>query len=369
MSRQTRVGLLVTAAAVLFAVALFAIANRTFLFSDTFEIKSTFTHVAGLNVGAAVQYQGVNVGRVEDIQLPATPGARITVSLAISERARNVIRKNTRAQIKSVGLIGNQIVVLVAPPLPGDEIAEQDTLVGDDPFDLFEITDRAIESVQNFEKAANSFEQIMLDVRNGEGTLGRIIYDSTLYMSIVRTTNESQRVMNSVTENAQALVGLAENATQGLSEILDRVESGDGTVARLLNDPELYERLVGTTDTLETIMSDARAMIANFEQTSNWGALGAYRFAELMEAAKHNWLFKRYFEERGYLERADFEIRERALEETQRKLRERETELFRWEQELEALQTALDQTRRANGDGGGGPVAPDSTNVPERPDE
>lgn len=347
MSRQTRVGLLVTAGAILFAVGLFAIANRTFLFSDTFQVTSTFNHVAGLNVGAAVQYQGVNVGRVNDIRLPTTPGERITVALAIGERARNVIRKNTRAQIKSVGLVGNQIVVLVSPAVPGEAIAESDTLVGEDPFDLFEISDRAIESVQNFERAATSFEQIMLDVRNGEGTLGRIIYDSTLYMSIVRTTNESQRVMNSVTDNAQALVELAESATQGVNEILDRVKGGEGTMARLLNDPELYERFVQAADTLNAITADARAMIANFEQTSNWGALGAYRFAELMEAAKHNWLFKRYFEERGYLERADFEIRERALQESQDRIAERELELLQWQRRLEALQAALEATGAA----------------------
>ncbi len=342
MSRQARVGLLVIAGAVLFAVALFAIANRSFLFSDTFKVTSTFNHVAGLNVGAAVQYQGVNVGRVDDIDLPTTPGARINVTLAIGERARPVIRRNTIAQIKSVGLVGNQIVVLVSPPVPGEDIAETDTLVGQDPFDLFEISDRAIESVQNFEKAATSFEQIMVDVRNGEGTLGRIIYDSTLYQSIVRTTNESQRVMTSVTDNAQALVALAGNATEGVNEILRRVESGDGTLAKLLNEPELYDRLVMSADTLNAITSDARAMIANWEQTSQWGALGAFRFAELMEAAKHNWLFKRYFEERGYLERADFEVRERALAETQSRLAARETELLRWQEQLEAMEAALE---------------------------
>jgi phospholipid/cholesterol/gamma-HCH transport system substrate-binding protein len=365
MSRQTRVGLLVTVGAALFAVALFAIANRSFIFSDTFTMNATFNHVAGLNIGASVQYQGVNVGRVNDIRLPATPGERITVELAIGERARNVIRKNTRSQIKSVGLVGNQIVVLVSPSVPGDAIAEGDTLVGDDPFDLFEITDRALQSVQNFEKAATSFEQIMLDVRNGEGTLGRIIYDSTLYTSIVRTTNESQRVMNSVTDNAQALVELADNATQAVNEILNEVRSGEGTLAKLINDPQLYDRLVVTTDTLNAITSDARAMIANWEQTSNWGALGAYRFAELMEAAKHNWLFRRYFEDRGYLERADFEIRERALEESHDRVAARELELFRWQQRLEAMQAALEEAGKTiNLRLNENAVPPDSTGSP-----
>jgi phospholipid/cholesterol/gamma-HCH transport system substrate-binding protein len=353
MSRQARVGLLVTAGAVLFAVALFAIANRSFLFADTFVINSTFNHVAGLNTGASVQYQGVGVGRVQDIRLPDTPGSRIVVRLAIGERARNVIRKNTRALIKSDGLVGNQIVVLVSPLSPGADIAEGDTLVGEDPFDLFEISDRAIESVQSFERAANSFEQIMLDVQNGEGTLGRIVYDSTLYVSMVRTANESQRVLVTVTENARSLVELARNATEGVNRILLEVEQGDGTMARLLNDPALYERFVTISDTLNAITSDARVMIENFEQVSHWGTLGAYRFAELMEAGKHNWLFRRYFEERGYLERADFEIRERALQESHDRVAERELELLRWQERLEALRLELEAAGRSVGVEGG----------------
>ena len=52
MSRQARVGLLVLAGILLFMVALFAIANRSFLFSDTFFIKSRFDNVAGLQTGA-----------------------------------------------------------------------------------------------------------------------------------------------------------------------------------------------------------------------------------------------------------------------------------------------------------------------------
>jgi phospholipid/cholesterol/gamma-HCH transport system substrate-binding protein len=115
MTRQTRTGLLVVAAACLFIFALFAIANRAFLFRDTFPVQSRFTSVAGLSSGASVQYQGVNVGRVDAVRLPSNPGEKIEVMMAISVDARRVITKNTQAQIKSEGIVGDQIVVLVTP--------------------------------------------------------------------------------------------------------------------------------------------------------------------------------------------------------------------------------------------------------------
>ena len=67
MSRQARVGLVVFLGLGLFFLALFALANRSFLFSNTFYVQSEFSRVSGLQAGGSVQFQGVNVGRVETV--------------------------------------------------------------------------------------------------------------------------------------------------------------------------------------------------------------------------------------------------------------------------------------------------------------
>ncbi len=341
MSRQTRVGLLVLAGVLLFLLALFAIANRSFLFSDTFFVRSRFGSVAGLLSGAEVHYQGVNVGRVESVRLPDAPGEKIVVTMAIRESARHLIRENTQAQIKTDGLVGNQIVVLVNPPTTGAVVDEGGFIPGVDPFDLFQITDQMLASVQRFDVAAATFQQIMLDVRNGQGTLGKIIYDPALYDGMVATANETQRALDNVADNAAALVDVAQQATEGVNSILAKVDRGEGTLAMMLNDPGVYNSLMATADTLQGISTDLRAITSSAENASNWGALGAFRFAELMEAAKHNWLFKRYFEERGYMEKAPFEVRERALTQTYQDLERQRRELFEWEARLQAREAAL----------------------------
>lgn len=345
MKRQARVGIVVAVGFILFVLSLFAIGNQTFLFSDTMRVKSRFTQVAGLQEGAPVQYQGVNVGRVSDVQLPSAPGERIIVSMRISLRAQHLILKNTQAQIKSDGLVGEQIIVLASSPEPSDPVVEEDFLPGVDPFDLFEITDKALASVAGFERAANAFEQIMLDVQRGEGTLGKIVYDPTLYDELVATANETRIILNSLSTSAEAnaeiLIGLAARATEGIESVVAKVNEGDGTVARMLNDPAVYNSILATTDTLNMIVADMRAVSAVAENAATWGALGAFRFSELMEAAKHNWLFRRYFEERGNMEQAPFEIREQAIGESFRRISERERELLAWEERLIALEMRL----------------------------
>jgi phospholipid/cholesterol/gamma-HCH transport system substrate-binding protein len=359
MSRQARVGLLVLAGMLLFVVALFAIANRSFLFSDTFFIRSQFGSVAGLQPGAAVQFQGVNVGRVETVALPETAGGQITVTMAIKESARHLIRLNTQAQIKSDGLVGNQIVVLVNPAQDQilEPVEEGDFIPGQNPFDPFEVADRAMASVQRFEQAAGTFQQIMIDVQNGEGTLGKIIYDPELYNSFVRTTDETQRVMANLGNNAEALVTLAGQATEGVNSILAKVDQGEGTFAMLLNDPGVYNKILSTSDTLQAISNNLRAITTSAENAANWGALGAYRFAENMEALRYNFLFKRYFEDRGFAERAPFEVRERAIEQSYRQLQTRERQLLEREQELEQRAAELEAGRLPSGEPAVGAIA------------
>lgn len=347
MTHQARVGIVVFLGLMLFVLALFALANRAFLFSDRFIVKSQFNQVAGLQPGADVQFQGVSVGVVESVALPTETGGRIEVTMAIRGSAQPLINDSTQAQIKTEGLLGQMIVVLANPALaaPPPQITEGGYIRGVDPFDLFEITDKALASVLRFEDAATSFEQIMIDVRNGEGTLGKIIYDPALYDGMLQTAEETRRLMANMGDNAEALVGLAGEATQGVQSILTKVDQGEGTLAKMLNDPAVYNTLLSTADTLQAISTNLRALSSNAENLANWGALGAYRFAELMEAGKHNWLFKRYFEERGYVEQAPFEVREQAIEESFRALQEKERELMAWEERLKAQAAALDTAR------------------------
>jgi phospholipid/cholesterol/gamma-HCH transport system substrate-binding protein len=81
-----------------------------------------------------------------------------------------------------------------------------------------------------------------------------------------------------------------------------------------------------------------------------------------MEAGKHNWLFKRYFEERGYVEKAPFEVREQAIEESFRQLQEKERALILWEERLKAQAARMDSTGQpAIGGDGISPQTPSPT--------
>jgi len=341
MSRQARLGLIVLGGVVAFMLALFVLANRTFLLSDTYRVSAEFSDVGGLLPGGPVQYQGIAVGRVEVIELPDVPGESITVGMAIREDARGLVRQDTRAIIQTEGLVGNMMVVLTGGSTTEPIVAEGGTITGVDPFSFTEVTDRLFESVSRFDSVTVSLAGIMGDVRSGEGTLGAFLYDDRLYEETVLTAQETRTALRGLTAEANALVGIASDASEGIDQIIAKVNTGDGTLSRLINDDAVYDEMLQAATAFSDAADDVETVTDRAEDAANWGTLAMFRLAENMEALKENWFFKGYYEERGYREKAPFEIREQALQETYQALEQRERELYEWEQRLERAGTAI----------------------------
>ena len=128
-----------------------------------------------------------------------------------------------------------------------------------------------------------------------------------------------------------------------LADWIVHLAESQGWVAQTTSVPGVAQRTGATIYYLEMIPArDGVAPILSLMPTP--GDVDVVIAAELMEAGKHNWLFKRYFEERGYVEKAPFEVRERAIEESFRQLQQRERELQAWEERLKAEANAQGST-------------------------
>ena len=352
MSRQARLGLVVLAGLIAAVGFLFVIAGQNSLLSRTFALNASFKRVAGLKEGAAVFYNGISVGRVETVALPNAPGDPITVRMQVDEKARKLIREDSRALIQTDGLVGNVIVALTDGTSARPQIAENGQIAGVDPFDLSQVSDRLFTSVSRFDSVTVQLAGIMTDVRTGEGSLGRFLYDEQLYDASVATTQELQTTLRALSGRADGLVAVAEQASVGVNDILNRVNNGNGTVSRFLNDDQVYTSFLATATQLQasaaqfqTVAADARGITDRFSNAAGWASLGAFRFSENMEALKHNFLFRSYFEDRGYYEMAPFEVREAAISETVGDLQDWERRLYRQQQELDATRAEMARIR------------------------
>jgi phospholipid/cholesterol/gamma-HCH transport system substrate-binding protein len=156
---------------------------------------------------------------------------------------------------------------------------------------------------------------VVVDVRKGEGTLGQLIYSdklinnlSSTISSVDRTLGELSTAATEVTGSVVAFADTAKDLASRVRGIAQNIESGKGTLSKLINDDSLYRELAGLSGTV-------RSMLVEFKDASAKISRAAGNAVEVTEGLKHNFLIKDYFEKRGYWDAEDFEKRiERQLD-------------------------------------------------------
>jgi outer membrane protein OmpA-like peptidoglycan-associated protein len=138
MSTAFRVGVLVVMALVFLSIGVFLIGNKDFLFSSTYRLKAEFQNVAGLNNGAAVRIGGIHQGTVKEIDLPSQPDGKVTVVMNVKSETRNIIKKDSRASIKTEGLLGDKYVEISFGSPKADAIGEDGTIASEMQRDMSE---------------------------------------------------------------------------------------------------------------------------------------------------------------------------------------------------------------------------------------
>jgi len=163
MSTAFRVGVLVVLALVFLSIGVFLIGNKDFLFSSTYRLKAEFQNVAGLNNGAAVRIGGIHQGTVKEIDLPSQPDGKVTVVMNVKSETRNIIKKDSRASIKTEGLLGDKYVEISFGSPKADLIGEDGTIASEMQRDMSEqaqqIADEARAGIVAFRDNMEALQQ------------------------------------------------------------------------------------------------------------------------------------------------------------------------------------------------------------------
>jgi len=140
MSTAFRVGVLVVLALLFLSIGIFLIGNKDFLFSPTYRLKADFQNVAGLNNGAEVRIGGIHQGTVKEIDLPSQPDGKVTVVMNLRTPTRNIVKNDSRASIKTEGLLGDKYVEISFGSPKAEAVGNYDTIASETPKDMSEET-------------------------------------------------------------------------------------------------------------------------------------------------------------------------------------------------------------------------------------
>jgi phospholipid/cholesterol/gamma-HCH transport system substrate-binding protein len=188
MSQTFRLGLFVVAALAVLVVGVFLIGSRESMFQATYPLKTQFGNVAGLANGADVRVGGLHQGTVKNIQLPNRPDGKVTVTMDLDKATRGVLKEDSVAAIKAEGLIGDKYIEISFGSDNAAALKNGDTIASEPPLDMSNLVkkadgllDTAKSAVTDLDGTATNLKAISSKINNGQGTVGALINDKTIY--------------------------------------------------------------------------------------------------------------------------------------------------------------------------------------------
>jgi phospholipid/cholesterol/gamma-HCH transport system substrate-binding protein len=199
---KVRLGLFVTGGLTLFVLAIFLIGKQKNLFNPVFKLTSTFYNVSGLQVGNNIRFSGINVGTVNNISIINDSSVRI--EMLIRKNVRQFIKSDCEVAIGSEGLIGDRLLIITQGSTDSPLINEDQQLNSKEPVEMDAIMESIQITADNAAIISAQLAEIMIQINSGNGTLGRLIKDSTIAENLNQTVKNLKKSSKGLDENMDA---------------------------------------------------------------------------------------------------------------------------------------------------------------------
>ena len=199
---KVRLGLFVAGGIALFVIAIFIIGKQKNLFNPVFRLTSAFYNVSGLQVGNNVRFSGINVGTVDNISI--INDSTVKVDLLIRKEVKKFIKSDCRVAIGSEGLIGDRLLIITQGSNEAPLAKEGQQLTSTEPVETDAIIASLAISAGSAEIITRQLSEIMIKINSGHGTLGRLIADSTIAENIDKTILNLRKSSKGLNENMEA---------------------------------------------------------------------------------------------------------------------------------------------------------------------
>ncbi len=271
--RQVRVGLAVTTAIIVLALAIFFVGETGAVFGERYRLITLVPSASGLLQGASVRLAGQDVGKVERIEfVPVAershPDHVLKITLGVNRAVKEQIRSDSEARIRTVGLLGDKIIDLTPGSAEARMLEQGDTVASAVALDYEQMLGTAFELVDDVAVMLRSLRSIADSLLVGRGTAGQLLMDTTLYAELIRTSRSMNRFLTTVAGGEGVLAQLAEDDQlyENLRSVIADLDtltavlvSGEGTLSRLLTDETLYWQLAATSARADSLLASLEA--------------------------------------------------------------------------------------------------------------
>ena len=263
---QLRVGLTVLFASVTLAVLIFVMSGTGGWFTHKITLRSFFDNASGLREGAPVRLAGVDIGNVTAIRIvkekPMTP---VEVTMKVNTKYAFNLRKDSVTLMSTAGILGETFVDVDSSTAKGPEATDGDILAARDQPDIQDVVRSSQGTLQNMDSLLKRVDRIVAFIESGQGSIGKVIYDPALYNQLNATVVE-------------------------FKGLVDDIQSGKGSIGPLITSDEAYKKVMAAVDKVNKTVANVRSLTNDIN--AGKGALGKMahdqEFADKLQQTLNN---------------------------------------------------------------------------------
>ena len=232
---QLRVGITVIIAIFTLCVLIFLMSGTTGLFTKKLTVFVYEANAEGIRVGAPVRLQGVDIGNVVGISVVPSHGASpVEIKMKISGKFQSMVHKDAKATLTTAGVLGETFVDIDSRTAKSGAIQDGDTLPSKETPQFEDVVVASQTTLENIDVLLKRTDRIIAYIESGQGSIGKLIYDQELYNRLNVTLAEVQTMVN-------------------------QISSGKGSIGKLINDDELYNKANASVDKLNAIIDEVNS--------------------------------------------------------------------------------------------------------------
>jgi phospholipid/cholesterol/gamma-HCH transport system substrate-binding protein len=238
-------------------VMIFAVSDIGSLFKQKKDIRVLFQFSDGIERNAPVRFSGLKIGKVSNIRVAPEQGDKIELTLSVL--SDTVIKQDTKAAIKTLGLVGGKYVELTGGSPQSPALGPGATIIGEEPLKLEDLTKAALDVVGK--------------LKNIAANLDHLIGDPALSKSLKTTVANLQ----DVSSNIKVMTSSKEEVAQGLKNLPELLKKIDESAANLKAITEKSSAIIGKTGeivsdnkkNIDAAMESFRDMAKNLKETTD----------------------------------------------------------------------------------------------------
>lgn len=268
---QLRVGVTVICASSILVLLLFLMSGTGGYFSRRITVVSFFDNASGLRIGAPVRLSGVDIGNVAAIRVVPDKDKQFTpveVIMKVSTKYGFNLRRDSVTSLDTAGVLGETYLDIDSSQAIGALAGDGDTLPTHVHPDFNEVVRSSQSTLQNMDALLKRADRILAFAESGKGSIGKLIYDPTLYDRFAETVTEFKGVVDEIAKGQGSLGKLINNndaynkfvaTLDKMNAVVDDLQAGKGTAGKFLKDPSLYNNANDTIANVKKVTDDINA--------------------------------------------------------------------------------------------------------------